>query len=46
MRCQMEDFNPDLKEKMKKAAKKARQTVLGVLGLLAALVLGFGSFYH
>lgn len=42
----MENFNPDLKEKMKKAAKKARQTVLGVLGLLAALVLGFGSFYN
>ncbi len=42
----MENFNPDLEEKMKKAARKFRRGVLTGAGAAVVLVLGLGSYYN
>ncbi len=42
----MENFNPDLEERMKKTAKKVKQAALTAAGIGAALILGTGSFYN
>ena len=42
----METINPDMEGKVKNAVRKARRASLAVLAVLAAAVLGGGSFYN
>ncbi len=42
----MESFNPDMEEKVKNAAKRAKRFVTFGLALAFLLVLGTGSFYN
>lgn len=42
----METINPDMEGKVKNAVRKARRASLAALAVLAALVLGGGSFYN
>ena len=42
----MESFNPDMEEKIKNAAKRAKRFVTFGLALFVLLVLGTGSFYN
>ncbi len=42
----METIYPEMEEKMRHAVKRARRTILWGGGIVAALVLGLGSFYN